>query len=173
MVPLSIAAWAVVEIWLLVLVAQATSGLVVLLILVAGFVLGAAAVKRAGRSAWRNLTASVAAQQQGTPPVAPDKDGRNGLAMLGGLLLMVPGLLSDAAALLLLAPPTRRLAGRLVDRAMRRRGVPVDAFPPRGPGDPRQGGPFPGGPFPGGNPGGPSSGGGKVIQGEVVDRDRP
>jgi len=152
-----VAAWAVLEIWLLILVAEATSGFVVLLVLVAGLVLGAVAVKRAGRSAWRNLSESVAAQQRGGPPATPNREGRNGLFMLGGLLLMVPGLLSDAAALLLLAPPTRRLAGRFVDRALRRRGLPVDAFPPPGPA------PTPHGATP--------TQDGTVIQGEVVDRD--
>jgi UPF0716 protein FxsA len=171
--PLAVAAWAVLEIWLLVEVASATNGFVVLLCILAGFVLGAAAVKRAGRSAWRNLTAQVAAQQQGTVPRPPEGGGRNGLAMLGGLLLIIPGFLSDAVGLLLLLPPVRRLAGRLLDRSLRRRGVPLD-FPPGGPMGP-MGGPM----GPGGGPGrGPSgdgfggpSGGGKVIQGEVVDRD--
>jgi len=152
-----VAAWAVLEIWLLVLVAEATSGLVVLLILVAGVVLGATAVKRAGRSAWRNLTEAVAAQQQGAAPAARTREGRNGLFMLGGVLLMIPGLLSDAAALLLLAPPTRRLAGRLLDRALIHRGLPVAPFPPT----------------PGAHGATPTDASGKVIQGEVINRDHP
>jgi UPF0716 protein FxsA len=40
--------------------------------------------------------------------------------MLGGILLMVPGFVSDAAGLLLLFPPTRRLIGSLSERAARR-----------------------------------------------------
>jgi UPF0716 protein FxsA len=125
-VPLVIAAWAVLEIWLFIVVAEATSGLTVLLLIIAGLVLGASAVKRAGRSAWRNLTAQVQAAQaqagQGpdvaTPP--PAGTGRTGLAMLGGLLLIIPGLISDAAGLLLLLPPTRRLIGKAVDRLTHR-----------------------------------------------------
>ncbi|MFF7157727.1 FxsA family membrane protein [Streptomyces sp. NPDC008139] len=121
--PLAVAAWAVLEIWLLIMVAGATSGLTVFLLIVAGLILGASAVKRAGRSAWRNLTAQVqAAQAQAardpnaapTPPAA--SKGRNGLAMLGGLLLIIPGFISDAVALFLLFPPTRRLIGKGVDR---------------------------------------------------------
>jgi UPF0716 protein FxsA len=122
-VPLVIAAWAVLEIWLLIVVASATSGLVVLLILLAGFILGAVAVKRAGRSAWRNLAASVqppGAAQGAAAPARPPAGGRTGLHMLGGLLLMIPGLLSDAVALLLLFPPTRMLIGRAAERAAER-----------------------------------------------------
>ncbi|MFI0942200.1 FxsA family membrane protein [Streptomyces sp. NPDC021020] len=123
-VPLAVAAWAVLEIWLMTVVASATSGLVVLLCLIAGFVLGAAAVKRAGRSAWRNLTATVQVPDgrpgEGSPVPPPGSGGRTGLHMLGGLLLMIPGFLSDAVALLLLFPPTRRLVGALAERLARR-----------------------------------------------------
>lgn len=122
-VPLAIAAWAVLEIWLFTVVAGATSGLTVLLLIIAGLILGAGAVKRAGRSAWRNLAAQVqAAQAQAAqdPKAAPAPPavgkGRNGLAMLGGLLLIIPGFLSDAVALFLLFPPTRKLIGKAVDR---------------------------------------------------------
>ena len=157
--PLGVAAWAVLEIWLMIVVADATSGLMVLLLLLAGFVLGAAAVKHAGRSAWRNLAASVSAQQAGKAPTAPEHGGRNGLAMLGGLLLMIPGFASDAVALFLLLPPTRKVIGRLADRAaaraLRSHGVPTDAFPP-----------------PSAGPTTPPPSDGKVIQGEVVNRDR-
>jgi UPF0716 protein FxsA len=121
LLPLVIAAWAVVEIWLLIVVADATSGFIVFLCILAGFVLGAAAVKRAGRSAWRNLAASVQAQQAGrTEPPARAGGGRTGLHMLGGILLIIPGFLSDAVALLLLFPPTRKLIGAVAERAAER-----------------------------------------------------
>jgi UPF0716 protein FxsA len=125
-VPLVVAAWAVLEIWLLTAVASATSGFVVLLGILAGFVLGVAAVKRAGRSAWSNLAASVqqqsGAQQPGVQPTGAPAvgGGRTGLAMLGGLLLMIPGFISDAVALVLLFPPTRKLIGAVAERAATR-----------------------------------------------------
>jgi UPF0716 protein FxsA len=127
LVPLAIAAWAVLEIWLLIVVAGATSGFTVFLCILAGFVLGAAAVKRAGRSAWRNLTASVqaaqAAQKTGgeaaPPPVVGG--GRTGLHMFGGILLIIPGFISDAVALPLLFPPTRKAIGAGAERAAERR----------------------------------------------------
>lgn len=118
--PLALAAWAVLEIWLLTVVARATSGLTVVLLLLAGFVLGGLAVKRAGRSAWQSLTASLQAQQPGATPPAPDRDAGKGtgLAMLGGLLLMMPGFVSDAAGLLCLFPPTRALLRKAATRAL-------------------------------------------------------
>lgn len=41
--------------------------------------------------------------------------------MLGGLLLMIPGIVSDAAGLLLLVPPVRSWLGRYTERSLERR----------------------------------------------------
>lgn len=120
--PLGIAVWLVLEIWLLTVVAGAASGFAVLLLLVAGFVLGSIVVKRAGRRAFRNLTQTLQQQQAGEAPAPGSSDG-NGLMMLGGLLLMIPGIVSDAVGLLLLVPPVQkvlsRYAGRAIDRRIR------------------------------------------------------
>lgn len=124
LLPLAVAAWVLLEIWLLIVVARAAGGFTVLLLLLAGLVLGALAVKRAGRAAWRNLTASMQPQPQ--PPAGDAPEGireGTGLAMLGGLLLMIPGLLSDAAGLLCLFPPTRSLLRRAFGRGLTRRGA--------------------------------------------------
>ncbi|KPI30234.1 FxsA family membrane protein [Streptomyces sp. NPDC048253] len=101
--PLGLAAWLVLEIWLLTVVAGATSGLVVLLLLAAGFVLGAVVIKRAGRRAFQNLNEAL---QRGT--ASSGRGGGNGLMMLGGLFLMIPGLASDVIGLLLLLPPVQK-----------------------------------------------------------------
>lgn len=149
---MGIAAWMVLEIWLLTVVAGATSGLTVFLLLVAGVILGGYVVKRAGRRAWRNLTESL--QTTGDPATsgssassdgaesAEGKSGRgkpgsgksgngksgngksgsgNTLPMAGGLLLMIPGLVSDALGLLCLFPPTGKLIQRRVEKLMTRR----------------------------------------------------
>ena len=50
-VPLGLAAWLVLEIWLLTLVADAAGGFTVFVLLAAGVLLGGAIVKRAGREA--------------------------------------------------------------------------------------------------------------------------
>ncbi|MET9379846.1 FxsA family membrane protein [Streptomyces sp. NPDC002928] len=126
--PLGVAAWLVLEIWLLTVVAGAASGFTVFLLLLAGFVLGAVVIKRAGRRAFQNLNEAL--QRGGSP----SKGSGNGLMMLGGLLLMIPGLISDAVGLLLLIPPVQkalsRYAERTFDRTLRRAtpGTFGDAF---------------------------------------------
>ncbi|CAL9324036.1 MULTISPECIES: FxsA family membrane protein [Streptomyces] len=120
--PLGIAAWLVLEIWLLTLVAGASNGLVVFLVLLAGFVLGSIVIKRAGRRAFRRLSEALQQQQSGVMPAAarPNSEG-NGLMMLGGLLLMIPGLVSDAVGLLLLLPPVQKAVSRSAERTFERK----------------------------------------------------
>ncbi|MGW0967480.1 FxsA family membrane protein [Streptomyces sp. NPDC002516] len=118
--PLGVAVWLVLEIWLLTLVARATSGFTVFLLLVAGFVLGAVVIKRAGRRAFRNLSQTLQQAQGGA--ASPGGSGRgNGLTMLGGLLLMIPGLISDAIGLLLLVPPVQKIVSRSAQGAFERK----------------------------------------------------
>ncbi|MFE5405184.1 FxsA family membrane protein [Streptomyces sp. NPDC056580] len=116
--PLGLAAWLVLEIWLLTQVAGAAGGPTVFLLLAAGVVAGSVIIKRAGRRAFQNLNEAL--QRGGSPA----RGGGNGLLMLGGLLLMIPGLVSDAAGLLLLLPPVQRAVsrrtGRTLDRRLRR-----------------------------------------------------
>ncbi|MFL5356680.1 FxsA family protein [Archangium sp.] len=64
------------------------------------------------------------------------------LVLAGGVLLVIPGVLTDVLGLFLLFPPTRRLVAGLVhrrlERGMAEGTVRVTTF---------QSGPFPGGPF--------------------------
>ncbi|WP_171167408.1 FxsA family membrane protein [Streptomyces sp. I05A-00742] len=156
LLPLAVAAWAVLEIYLLILVADAAGGLAVFGLLAGGVVLGAYVIKRAGRRAWQRLTRSM--QAGGAAGAAPDVEGGgNGLTMLGGLLLMVPGLVSDVAGLLCLFPPTRALirktAVRRIERAAEA-GPLGDAVRQARMHRPGAGGPD-----------------GKVVQGEVIRDD--
>ncbi|MEW2294815.1 FxsA family membrane protein [Streptomyces sp. NPDC006743] len=114
--PAAVAVWLVLEIWLLTLVAGAAGGFTVFLLLVAALVLGAVVIKRAGRRAFQNLNEAF---QRGATP--SDRRGGNGLMMLGGLLLMIPGMISDAVGLLLLVPPVQRAVGRFAQRTVDRR----------------------------------------------------
>ncbi|MFF4348564.1 FxsA family membrane protein [Streptomyces sp. NPDC001530] len=118
--PLGIAAWLVLEIWLLTVVAGAASGFTVFLLLVAGFVLGSVVIKRAGRRAFRNLSETLQQQQSGAAPTTGGGNG-NGLMMLGGLLLMIPGLISDAVGLVLLIPPVQKALSRYGERTLDRK----------------------------------------------------
>jgi UPF0716 protein FxsA len=117
--PLGVAAFAVLEIYLLTVLADLTGGWVVFAVLAAGLVLGVYTVRRAGRRAWRNLNdvlqAAADPQAQPEPDAARDRNG-NILAMIGGLLLIVPGLVTDVAALLFLFPPTATLLRRGAER---------------------------------------------------------
>ncbi|WLW56544.1 FxsA family membrane protein [Streptomyces sp. YU58] len=116
--PLGIAAWLVLEIWLLTVVAGAASGFTVFLILLTGLVLGSVVVKRAGQRALQNLNEAL---QRGGAPSGSSNGGGNGLMMLGGLLLMLPGLISDALGLLLLIPPVQKALGRYAERTFDRK----------------------------------------------------
>ena len=109
------------EIWLLTVVAGAASGFTVFLLLVAGFVLGAVVIKRAGRRAFRNLSETLQQQQSGVAPHERANGEGNGLMMLGGLLLMIPGLISDALGLLLLVPPVQKALSRYAERTFERK----------------------------------------------------
>ncbi|MEU0946006.1 FxsA family membrane protein [Streptomyces canus] len=151
--PLGIAAWLVLEIWLLTVVAGAASGFAVFLLLVAGFVLGSVVIKRAGRRAFQNLNEAL--QRGGAP--SSSGSGGNGLMMLGGLLLMIPGLLSDAVGLLLLVPPVQKAVGRYAERTFDRR---IRAAAPGTLGDAFQQARM-------------QRPDGKVVQGEVIVRDEP
>ncbi|GAA0648226.1 FxsA family protein [Streptomyces thermocarboxydovorans] len=119
--PLGVAAWLVLEIWLLTLVAGASSGLVVFLLLVAGVVLGSVVIKRAGRRAFRSLSETLQQQQGGVVPGSRPSSEGNGLTMLGGLLLIIPGLISDAVGLLLLLPPVQKAVSRYAERTFERK----------------------------------------------------
>ncbi|MFJ2772650.1 FxsA family membrane protein [Streptomyces sp. NPDC087300] len=155
--PLGIAAWLVLEIWLLTVVAGATSGLVVFLLLVAGLVLGSAVIKRAGRRAFRKLSEAVQQQQSGVTPTAEPAGGGGALTMLGGLLIILPGLISDAIGLVLLIPPVQKALGRYAERTFERK---VRESSPGGLGDAFQQARM-------------HRPDGKVVQGEVIRDDEP
>lgn len=119
--PLGIAAWLVLEIWLLTVVASAASGLTVFLLLVAGVVLGGMVIKHAGRRAFRELSEAVQQQQSGLAPHPSERGGGNALTMLGGLLIILPGLISDALGLLLLVPPVQKAVSRRAEKTFERK----------------------------------------------------
>ncbi|MFC4610999.1 FxsA family membrane protein [Streptomyces maoxianensis] len=130
LIPLGVAAWLVLEIWLLTLVADTAGGLALLALLVGGAVLGGVVIKRAGRRAFRSLTETLQQQQTGqsqSPSAGAGSPGTgsgstgNGFLMLGGLLLMLPGVISDVAGLVLLVPPVRSMLGRYAERSVQSR----------------------------------------------------
>jgi UPF0716 protein FxsA len=115
--------WPVAEVYAAIQVADAIGVLLTLVLLVASWPIGNWALRSQGRAAWRRLGDAVAA---GRPPGREVLDGA--LILAGGLLLVVPGFITDAVGALLLLPPTRaamrgllvrNLHSRLVVRATR------------------------------------------------------
>jgi UPF0716 protein FxsA len=114
--PLVVAAWAVLELWLLIEVAQLIGWFPLIALLAASVVLGAWVIKRAGMRALRAATSGKA-------------EARTAVSIAGGLLLIVPGLLSDLLGLACLFPPTAALLRRSSSRLLTRGGGPLgDAY---------------------------------------------
>jgi UPF0716 protein FxsA len=121
-------------------------------------VAGAAVWSRQGLSVARKTQYALA---QGRPPVGPVLDGA--FLLLAGALLIAPGFLTDAMALLLLIPPVRhRIMRWAVRRVVERAHVQVRTFDAGSDTGSRR---EPGRPSPGG---GPAQGAAKgpVIEGE-------
>ncbi|GAA0278236.1 FxsA family protein [Cryptosporangium japonicum] len=110
---------ATVEITLLVRVGQEVGLGWTFLLLVGSALLGSWLLRREGARAFRALREAAAAGR------TPAKETAEGAVVLaGGLLMILPGLISDVVGLLLLVPPVRALAGRLVLRSAVRRMPP-------------------------------------------------
>jgi UPF0716 protein FxsA len=119
----------VVEVVVFVLVAQWIGLAWALGIALATTLLGGWLLRREGVRAWRRFRDAVQAER---PPGRPATDGVVGLA--GALMLTAPGFVSDLVGLVLLLPPSRRLAGGAVQRVVERRMSPAlagDIFGPR------------------------------------------
>jgi UPF0716 protein FxsA len=101
--------WLLAELFVAVRVADAIGAGYMLLLLVVSWPLGGWALRSQGRAAWRRLSAAVSAGR------SPGREVLDGVLVLaGGLLLIVPGFLSDLVGICALFPPTRSLLrGRL------------------------------------------------------------
>jgi UPF0716 protein FxsA len=108
--------WPIAEIFVAIKVADAIGVLLTLLLLFAGWPLGRWALRSQGRAAWRRLNAAV---QAGRPPGREALDGA--LVVAGGVLLMIPGFISDALGVLALLPPCRALTRRVLMRLIKSR----------------------------------------------------
>jgi UPF0716 protein FxsA len=106
----------VVEIVALVALGSAIGLGWTLLVLMAGSVLGLWLARREGVRAAQALAEAVSNRRV---PTAEVTDGM--LVAAGGVLLFVPGLVTDLAGLLLVLPPTRALVRRRLVRAAEER----------------------------------------------------
>ena len=110
----------IVELWLLIRVGAVIGATLTVAQVLATAVLGVAVINRQGLSTLTRVRARLA---RGEAPATEVTEGM--VQALAGLLLVMPGLLTDAAGLLGLIPPLRRwLARRLLasSRVVRRGG---------------------------------------------------
>jgi UPF0716 protein FxsA len=127
------------------------------LVIITG-VLGATLARRAGVQVLLRIRTEMAA---GRMPVTPMVDGL--LVLIGGIVLLTPGLLTDILGFALLIPATRQLFRGTVQKRLKRmvetQQIRVGGFGPGGGfggfgGPPGPGNPGPGTPGPGGQAGG-------------------
>jgi len=118
MVLLLLILWPIAEIYVAIQIADVIGVLPMLLLLIAGWPVGLWALHSQGRAAWRALSEAVAA---GRPPGREVLNGA--LVVLGGLLMLVPGFITDAIGAFLLLPPTRAIARSVLVRNLHSRVV--------------------------------------------------
>ena len=107
---MGLAMWGLAEITAFVMVGSWIGVLGVLVLVLATGALGVTVLRRQGMQA-------VGQMRGGVVMLRPQSLGATGLTVLGGALLVLPGLLSDLVGLLLLVPAVRRwIALRLVKR---------------------------------------------------------
>jgi UPF0716 protein FxsA len=101
----------IVELYVILQVGQAIGALWTIAALLATSVIGVRLVRAQGRVVLRDFARAIAS---GRPPARAALDGA--LVFVGGALLIVPGFVTDVIGVLLLAPPTRAVARRLIVR---------------------------------------------------------
>jgi len=104
-----------IELYLLVRLGQATSAGMVIALVVATGVIGAALARQQGLSLLRRVQDEMAA---GRLPAEGLLDGL--LILVGGVLLITPGVVTDAVGFCLLIPLTRRAVKAVVRRWIKR-----------------------------------------------------
>jgi UPF0716 protein FxsA len=149
--------WPLAELFVIVKVSEAIGFLWMLLLLIVSWPIGSRIIRHEGRAALRRLRDALAA---GRAPTNEVLDGA--LVLVGGLLLLVPGFITDTIGLLLLLRPTRALARRAAARNHRsaslNRAVSFITWGVRGNSS---------------GPGGPGSAGGYDADATAVDIDEP
>ena len=158
----------VVEIAAIIAVGRVIGGWQTLLLLVLESLLGAWIVKREGARAWAALQDAL---RSGRMPSRQLSDAA--LVLIGGTLLLTPGFVTDIVGFFFILPLTRPITRVWLETVVARRLLgPMGEWPASGP--------VPGaGRGPGGPASGPAADGrpdvvpGEVVEGTVVDPDRP
>lgn len=101
----------IAELYVIVQVGQWIGLWPTLALLLADAILGSLLLRQQGRGAWRRFNEALAQRR------FPGKEVADGvLIVIGGTLLLTPGFLTDIFGLLLLIPPTRAIARRVLRR---------------------------------------------------------
>lgn len=106
----------ILEVWLLIQVGQRIGVLPTLAILIAEAILGGWLMRREGSRAWAALNDALTS---GRMPAGELADAA--LVLVGGVLLMLPGFVTDIIGFFFLLPFTRPLARRLLAFLVARR----------------------------------------------------
>ena len=116
----------IAELALIIQVGEAIGVWWTIALLIADSVLGSVLMRSQGRAAWRRFNLAAT---EGRVPAREVLDGV--LVIFGGALLLTPGFISDILGLLLLLPPTRAVARRILVRRFAHRMVASVAGAPR------------------------------------------
>ncbi len=117
----------ILELYVIIKVGGLIGVLPTLVLLFAMSLLGATLLRHQGRGAWRRFNQALGERR------FPGREVADGLLItLGGALLLTPGFITDAVGLLLLIPPTRAIARRLLQAYLARRVVVVGVGGMRG-----------------------------------------
>jgi UPF0716 protein FxsA len=101
----------IAELYVIIEVGEAIGVLPTLALLFADAILGSLLLRHQGRGAWRRFNEALAQRR------FPGREVADGvLIVVGGTLLLTPGFISDVFGVLLLLPPSRALARRLLRR---------------------------------------------------------
>jgi len=103
--------WPLLELFVAFEVSQLIGVTYTVLLILLSVPLGMWAVRSQGRVVWRRLADGIAV---GQPPARAVLDGA--LVLLGGVLFILPGFVSDVFGALLLLPPSRAGVRRLLVR---------------------------------------------------------
>ncbi|MGH8901282.1 MAG: FxsA family protein [Egibacteraceae bacterium] len=103
-----------VELYVIIQVGQVIGALPTIVLLLFVSITGAWLCKREGLRAWKRFRAAL------DEPRIPTEEVVDGaLVLFGGALMLTPGFLTDIVGLLLVLPPTRALANRLIRTRVR------------------------------------------------------
>jgi len=129
----------ILELYVIIKVGGLIGVLPTLVLLFGMSLLGATLLRHQGRGAWQRFNRALAERR------FPGREVADGLMItIGGALLLTPGFITDAVGLLLLIPPTRAIARRLLQAWLARRFVVVGMGGMRGgPPPPYSSGPRP------------------------------